>query len=274
MKNKQALVIDDDPGMREEIIDRLGAIGHICDEAADVTTARKMMADKQYDFIVLDMELPMQYGNPAAPEVGQRYLAEIRRTHRKVQLPVFVVTGKIADSARTAEIMWTGANDFIMKPLPITGHTLEASIDKWYGNDQFEQQAVVRGQVPTASAVGEKEAFQCEEWLFRERYGTKNLWKALPSNGGEAHELAVGIATKIDRVLSCIHARYRRREFIRHGDFMDCCGWEDSEYFYKEKGKYQNKRCIMRNYLREIGAKLGVSAEEVPGGLRFNQPEE
>jgi DNA-binding NtrC family response regulator len=79
-------------------------------EAGDTEQANTALAGHRVDLIVLDLALPPE---PDNPEIGMRYLEELRR--EGTDIPVVVITGhderKLATRARKA-----GALDFFAKP--------------------------------------------------------------------------------------------------------------------------------------------------------------
>lgn len=119
---------------------------------------------------------------------------------------------------------------------------------------------------------GEKIFRKRDEWLSCTTIGKKRIWRAQPRTGERARELGVRIGSKMDRMLGCVYDRYQHQEVIRHGDFMDSCGWDESKYFTRDKGKYKTERCIMRNNLSTISRELGIVVRTEPGGFRFSQP--
>ena len=74
----KALVIDDDPEIRREITDILDEYGHEHDEAGNIKEARNKMLAGSYDYVLLDMELPMRYGGLLRRENGEDFLKELR----------------------------------------------------------------------------------------------------------------------------------------------------------------------------------------------------
>ena len=132
MAKYKGLIVDDSKGVRTTVAAMLQILGHDSDTAASVEGARELMAEKQYDYMLLDMEIPLADGGEADTAIGPAFLMEIRRTCRKEVFPIIVITGRMLDKAEfAASLLWNGANDFIPKPFPMSGHTLEASILKF-----------------------------------------------------------------------------------------------------------------------------------------------
>lgn len=108
MSNKRALVIDDEPDIRELLDITLGRMQISTDSAATVQEAKKYLASTHYDLCLTDMHLPD--GN------GLQLVEYIQQFHPG--LPVAVITAH--GSVDTAiESMKAGAFDFISKPVDL-----------------------------------------------------------------------------------------------------------------------------------------------------------
>lgn len=108
MSNKRALVIDDEPDIRELLEITLGRMHINTDSAANVQQAKAHLAANHYDLCLTDMHLPD--GN------GLHLVEYIQQYHPG--LPVAVITAH--GSVDTAiESMKAGAFDFISKPVDL-----------------------------------------------------------------------------------------------------------------------------------------------------------
>ena len=63
MNKFTALVIDDDEGICAEITERLAVINHTCRCVNNVMAAKEYLEKETCDYIILDMELPLKYGD-------------------------------------------------------------------------------------------------------------------------------------------------------------------------------------------------------------------
>jgi two-component system response regulator PilR (NtrC family) len=109
MANKRALIIDDEPDIRELLEITLGRMQITTDAVANITHAKEHLALHHYDICLTDMRLPDGSGLQLVEHIQQKY----------PRLPVAVITahGSI-DIA--IESMKAGAFDFI-QPITITG---------------------------------------------------------------------------------------------------------------------------------------------------------
>lgn len=125
-----ALVVDDSPAVLEDVKDRLESIDHSCDCVSCLQCARDHLANNSYSYILLDLEIPVRYGRPSRIAKGQNLLREVRQTKAIGDMPIIVMTSHGHDSPDLAvEVMrGNGAIDYVKKPFPDRGHTLEKAI--------------------------------------------------------------------------------------------------------------------------------------------------
>jgi len=125
-----ALVIDDNPGILDGVQDRLECLGHTYDCVSCLQCARDRLAQNRYSYILLDLEIPVQYGRPSRIPNGQNLLREIRQMKGYEDIPIIVMTTHGHDSPDLAvEVLrGNGAIDYVKKPFPDRGHTLEQAI--------------------------------------------------------------------------------------------------------------------------------------------------
>lgn len=104
MPNQTALIVDDEPHIRELVRLYLGRSGFHCVEAGDGAEALRMFAAQRPALVVLDLMLPGQSGW----EVCQT----IRAAH---DTPVIMLTAK-DDDADVIKGLEMGADDYVTKP--------------------------------------------------------------------------------------------------------------------------------------------------------------
>lgn len=100
------LIVDDERGLRETLSLFLQREGHETAQAEDVPHARAILAEREFDVVMLDLIMP--------GENGLSLLADVRRESPATQ--VVMVTGEPSiDSA--AEALRQGAFDYLPKPV-------------------------------------------------------------------------------------------------------------------------------------------------------------
>jgi len=125
-----ALVVDDSPEVLEDVKDRLESLGHTCDCVSCLKCARELLAKNSYSYILLDLEIPVRYGRPSRIPNGQNLLREARAMKGFEDIPIVVMTSHGHDSPDLAiEVLrGNGAIDYVKKPFPDKGHTLEKAV--------------------------------------------------------------------------------------------------------------------------------------------------
>jgi DNA-binding response OmpR family regulator len=102
------LIIEDDPAIRQGIVDAVASEGHTTIEAADARRGRDMALGVDCDLILLDLVLP--HGD------GLEILQEVRRS--RPTLPVLILTARGAESDRIRGLK-LGADDYVVKPFSL-----------------------------------------------------------------------------------------------------------------------------------------------------------
>ena len=58
----KALIVDDDSDILDSVSDILESLGHECDHADSVESARQRLASSNYTYVLLDLEIPVRSG--------------------------------------------------------------------------------------------------------------------------------------------------------------------------------------------------------------------
>ena len=116
------LITDDEVFIREGLQEALRKPGFVIDLAADGHQARKMLRDRTYHLVILDLRMP----GPS----GMELLEEIRANSPDTQTIILTAYGSIATSV---EAMKKGAYDYVTKPVDITHLRLlvERALDRF-----------------------------------------------------------------------------------------------------------------------------------------------
>ncbi len=100
----RVLVVDDEPMVREVVVQYLEREGFSVAEAADGRTALSYVLDRRPDLVVLDVMLPAVD--------GLEVLGEIRKRH---DVPVILLTARTEEADRVLGLE-LGADDYVVKP--------------------------------------------------------------------------------------------------------------------------------------------------------------
>jgi len=125
-----ALVVDDNADIAEAVCDRLESLGHKCVCVSSQDDARQAIAKQRFSYVLLDLEIPVKVGR-GVPRIqnGENLLQEIKQSDLQKGVPIIVMSGHGIDSPSLAvQMMKKGACDYVVKPFPETGNTLEKAI--------------------------------------------------------------------------------------------------------------------------------------------------
>ena len=118
--SKRILVVDDDPDIRQVLLDRLNAYGYEVQTATDGQEALDALRRADYDGMILDIRMPRVDG-----------LEVLRRTRKShPSLPVVMITAsKVAEDDLQA--ISSGAKELLLKPFDAP--QLKQVVDRWFG---------------------------------------------------------------------------------------------------------------------------------------------
>jgi len=126
----RALVIDDDPAIVEEVVETLASLGHEFETAGCMESARAHIAVGGFDYVLLDLEIPVGTGS-RFPRIqnGKHLLREIRSSPTTARTPVIVMTGYGNDGPYQAvDVLRIGAVHYVTKPFGLRGLSLDDAI--------------------------------------------------------------------------------------------------------------------------------------------------
>lgn len=142
MTTPHALIVDDEPDIRELLAITLGRMGIDCTTAATLDEARERLRSRRFDLCLTDMRLPDGNGLDLITHIQQHYAA----------MPVAMITAH--GSMETAiQALKAGAFDFVNKPVDLKDLR------------QLVGQAIKLGQqaatvAPSRPLIGESPAMQ------------------------------------------------------------------------------------------------------------------
>ena len=102
---KRILVVDDDPDIRQVLLDRMSSLGYLVETAIDGREALDALRREGFDGMLLDMLMP-----------GLNGLEVLRRTREShPDMPVVVVTA-LSVRQHAAQAVAEGAQAYLLKP--------------------------------------------------------------------------------------------------------------------------------------------------------------
>ena len=105
-----ALVIEDDDSVLDAVHDRLRSMGHSHDVACCQKEAEEHLLKTAYDYVLLDLSIPVTYKGYSDREYGRNLLHRIKGPLGHTQTPVIIMTAHDNDSYHLAvELMKEGA---------------------------------------------------------------------------------------------------------------------------------------------------------------------
>ena len=105
---EKILVVDDDEGFRELLVEVLDEGGYRADQAVNVAEARTRTQQRQYDLVLTDLRLP----NGSGMDV----LDYAKRKNPESQV---IMMTAYATTENAIEAMKRGAYDYIIKPFKV-----------------------------------------------------------------------------------------------------------------------------------------------------------
>ncbi len=136
------LVVEDDPNLREAIVDSLMLKGHQVQEVCNGAEAVKVLAHSTLDIILSDINMPEMD--------GLQLLAHVKK--HQPWLPMILMTA-YGDVGQAVKAMQLGANDYLMKPFEV--QELLALINKYQPSSDE-----VIDDAPIAESAESKRLFQ------------------------------------------------------------------------------------------------------------------
>lgn len=264
MKYK-ALVVDDDPKICEAVGEILTSLGHDHQMGHSQEAARALLAQGEYSYILLDLEIPVRNGTGFARLVnGENLLAEIRNAPKTRHVPVIVMTGYGSDGPSLAvRLMKKGAVDFVNKPFD--GDALDRAIlEALAKHERRPVSAAAPNQPGKTFAGGELAIFESHMELcgitILENNGRGHAWeilKVLSQQDGKgkfkpfgcrrlAEHLGRGVGE--NAVIQCIRGLRKRISDLLDREHHVICGTNDV-VMSREQGYRLNPHITVRHGL-------------------------
>ena len=119
---KRILVVDDEPDIRQVLLDRMSSFGYVVETAIDGREALDALQRGGFDGMLLDMRMPKTEID------GMEVLRRTRKSHP--DLPVVVVTA-LSVQQQAAQAVAEGARAYLLKPFDAS--QLKQVVEKCFG---------------------------------------------------------------------------------------------------------------------------------------------
>ena len=146
MSKQTVLVVDDERDIRELLTITLGRMDLDVDTAANVSDAKRMLAETHYDLCFTDMRLP--------DGTGQELIELIARSHPETPIAMITAYGNVEAAV---DALKAGAFDFVSKPVDI--HMLRRLVQSALRAGQAPEQAGAE-QATASRLVGESQVMK------------------------------------------------------------------------------------------------------------------
>jgi len=161
----KALIVEDNPECLDGYLDAMDSLGHRYDLADCQQKARDMLAENEYTYVLLDLEIPFEPGRMPRRENGENLFEQIVACDSP-DTPLVIITtshGK-GDNEWAADLVAAGAANFINKDFPKFGRTLDSVVKKALVRRRGRRRAVSPSNVERPA--GKSRRFSGGEMLF------------------------------------------------------------------------------------------------------------
>ncbi|HVH97725.1 MAG TPA: response regulator [Enhygromyxa sp.] len=111
-----ALVVEDDPTLLDLVTETVESLGHEVRSANSQEDALAMLEDTMFDYVLLDLKIPLREGRLPRLEIGFNLLERIVSLPDARRPGVIVMTAHGDDHEYCRRALLAGADDFIKKP--------------------------------------------------------------------------------------------------------------------------------------------------------------
>ncbi len=116
-RSKQvALIVEDDPTLLDLVTETVESLGHEVRSASSQEGALGLLEDTMFDYVLLDLKIPLREGRLPRLEIGFNLLERIVGLPDARRPGVIVMTAHGDDHEYCRRALLAGADDFIKKP--------------------------------------------------------------------------------------------------------------------------------------------------------------
>ena len=135
-----ALVVEDDPTLLDLVTETIESLGHDVHSASSQEDALKLIEDTMFDYVLLDLKIPLREGRLPRVEIGFTMLERIVALPGARRPGVIVMTAHGDDHEYCRRALREGADDFIKKPFDSGKESPEQAIKQLLARRSEEQQ--------------------------------------------------------------------------------------------------------------------------------------
>lgn len=135
-----ALVVEDDPTLLDLVSETIESLGHEVRSASSQVDAMALLEDTMFDYVLLDLKIPLREGRLPRVEIGFTMLERIVSLPGARRPGVIVMTAHGDDHEYCRRALRVGADDFIKKPFDGGKESPEAAIKQLLSRRSEEQQ--------------------------------------------------------------------------------------------------------------------------------------
>jgi DNA-binding NtrC family response regulator len=218
-----ALVVDDDPDIREPLCSALGREGYVCAECGTGEEAVSALGSRQVDMLFLDLGLPGMSGE----EVLRRVVAR--------DGPITIVLTGQADVKKAVECIRAGAYDYMVKPFNLDALLVAARRAAEHIRTREQAELLRRGGGGRyGEMIGESPAMEKVYALVRRAAEAPDTTALIMGESGTGKEL---VARAVHR-----ESARARAPFVA----VNCTAVQEnlleSEFFGHERGAFTDAR--------------------------------
>ena len=153
-----ALVVEDDPTLLDLVTETVESLGHDVRAAGSQEDALAELEDRRFDYVLLDLKIPLREGRLPRLEIGFSLLERIVGLADARRPGVIVMTAHGDDHEYCRRALLAGADDFIKKPFDSGKESPEAAIKDLLGKrhearyEVAEVGAIAAGEGPREDA--------------------------------------------------------------------------------------------------------------------------
>jgi CheY-like chemotaxis protein len=148
-----ALVVEDDPTLLDLVTETIESLGHEVSSASSQEDALTLLEDTMFDYVLLDLKIPLREGRLPRLEIGFTLLERIVSLPGARRPGVIVMTAHGDDHEYCRRALREGADDFIKKPFDNPKESPEHAIKQLLARREEQQRAYEGGDAPTAGSA-------------------------------------------------------------------------------------------------------------------------